>query len=57
VLARIPGNATCEVVCDGATGDLLGEEHLALKAMFTMMNEARLAVGAQGLGLTSAAKQ
>jgi len=45
----IHGNSTCVMNYDGATGYLLGEAHKGLRAMFTMMNEARLAVGVQGL--------
>src|SRR6188474_1465302 len=45
----IHGNATCVMNYDNATGWLLGERHRGLHAMFTMMNEARLAVGLQGL--------
>ena len=44
----INGNATCVLNYDGATGYLLGQEHKGMRAMFTMMNEARLAVGLQG---------
>jgi alkylation response protein AidB-like acyl-CoA dehydrogenase len=39
----IHGNATCVMNYDGATGWLLGDLHKGMKAMFTMMNEARLA--------------
>jgi len=42
---------------DGATGWLLGEENRGLHAMFTMMNEARLAVGMQGLAQSEVAYQ
>jgi alkylation response protein AidB-like acyl-CoA dehydrogenase len=45
----IHANATCVMNYDGATGWLVGEEHKGLRAMFTMMNEARLGVGIQGL--------
>jgi len=45
----IHGNSTCVMNYDGATGWLLGEANKGLNAMFTMMNEARLAVGMQGL--------
>ncbi|MBC7133785.1 MAG: acyl-CoA dehydrogenase C-terminal domain-containing protein [Roseovarius sp.] len=45
----IHGNATCVMNYDGATGWLLGEEHKGMRAMFTMMNEARIGVGMQGL--------
>ena len=47
----IHGNATCVMNYDGATGCLVGEENGGIDAMFTMMNEARLGVGMQGLGL------
>ncbi len=53
----IHGNSTCVMNYDGATGWLLGEAHKGLRAMFTMMNEARLAVGLQGLGQASVAYQ
>ncbi|MEP2470799.1 MAG: acyl-CoA dehydrogenase family protein, partial [Paracoccaceae bacterium] len=45
----IHGNSTCVMNYDEATGYLLGEEHKGMRAMFTMMNEARLGVGMQGL--------
>ncbi len=44
----IHGNATCVMNYDGAIGHLLGEPHKGMRAMFTMMNEARLGVGLQG---------
>jgi alkylation response protein AidB-like acyl-CoA dehydrogenase len=53
----IHGNATCVMNYDGATGWLVGEAHKGLRAMFTMMNEARLAVGVQGLAQAAAAYQ
>ncbi|MEC9246423.1 MAG: acyl-CoA dehydrogenase C-terminal domain-containing protein [Nitratireductor rhodophyticola] len=53
----IHGNATCVMNYDDATGYLLGEEHGGLKAMFTMMNEARLGVGLQGHAIGEAAYQ
>lgn len=53
----IHGNATCVMNYDDATGYLLGEEHGGLKAMFTMMNEARLGVGLQGHAVGEAAYQ
>ncbi|MCB1340360.1 MAG: acyl-CoA dehydrogenase, partial [Pseudooceanicola sp.] len=49
----IHGNATCVMNYVGATGFLVGEPHKGLRAMFTMMNEARLAVGVQGLALAA----
>lgn len=53
----IHGNSTCEIGLDGATGWLVGEEHKGMRGMFVMMNEARLAVGLQGLGLSEVAYQ
>ena len=53
----IHGNATCVMNYDGATGYLLGQEHKGMRAMFTMMNEARLGVGLQGLAQAQAAYQ
>jgi 3-(methylsulfanyl)propanoyl-CoA dehydrogenase len=53
----IHGNATCVMNYDGATGWLVGEENRGLNAMFTMMNEARLGVGVQGLALSEVAYQ
>ncbi|SFQ12908.1 acyl-CoA dehydrogenase [Roseivivax halotolerans] len=44
----IHGNATCVMNYDGAKGFLIGEMHKGMRAMFTMMNEARLGVGLQG---------
>ena len=42
---------------EGAEGFLLGEENRGMRCMFTMMNNARLAVGHQGLGLAERAWQ
>ncbi|MEC9345938.1 MAG: acyl-CoA dehydrogenase C-terminal domain-containing protein [Pseudomonadota bacterium] len=53
----IHGNATCVMNYDGATGFLIGEAHKGMRAMFTMMNAARLGVGIQGLSQASAAYQ
>jgi alkylation response protein AidB-like acyl-CoA dehydrogenase len=53
----IHGNATCVMNYDGATGYLVGAPHRGLQAMFTMMNEARVGVGLQGLAVASAAYQ
>jgi len=41
----------------GAMGFLIGEPHRGLACMFTMMNNARLAVGLQGVALAAAASQ
>ena len=53
----IHGNATCVMNYDGAEGFLLGEQNGGLKAMFTMMNEARLSVGMQGHAIAEVAYQ
>jgi len=53
----IHGNSTCVMNYDGATGWLLGEEHKGMRAMFTMMNEARLGVAMQGMAQAEAAYQ
>ena len=53
----IHGNATCVMAYDGAKGWIVGEENRGLNAMFVMMNEARLAVGVQGLALSEVAYQ
>src|SRR5215831_6594059 len=53
----IHGNSTCVMNYDGATGWLMAEENHGLSAMFTMMNEARLGVGVQGLALSEVAYQ
>ncbi|NIJ42911.1 hypothetical protein FHS78_003219 [Parvibaculum indicum] len=53
----IHGNATCVLNYDDAVGWLVGEEHKGLRAMFTMMNEARLGVGLQGLSQSEVAYQ
>ncbi len=53
----IHGNATCVMNYDGAVGWLIGEENRGLAAMFTMMNEARLGVGVQGLAQSEVAYQ
>ncbi|MEL6218670.1 MAG: acyl-CoA dehydrogenase C-terminal domain-containing protein [Pseudomonadota bacterium] len=51
------GNSTCVMSHEGAKGWLVGEPNQGLKAMFVMMNEARLLVGMQGLAQASAAYQ
>jgi acyl-CoA dehydrogenase len=53
----IHGNSTCVMNYDGATGWIIGQENKGLNAMFVMMNEARLAVGIQGLGCSEVAYQ
>ncbi len=53
----IHGNATCQIMLDGAVGSLVGQPNKGLAAMFVMMNAARLGVGNQSLGLTEVAYQ
>ncbi len=53
----IHGNSTCVMNYDEATGWLLGEEHKGMRAMFTMMNEARMGVGLQGYAQAEIAYQ
>jgi butyryl-CoA dehydrogenase len=56
----IHASPTCTMVYGdrgGATGYLLGEENRGLNCMFTMMNNARLAVGLQGVGIAERATQ
>lgn len=53
----IHGNSTCVMNYDDATGYLIGEEHKGMRAMFTMMNEARLGVGLQGYAQAEVAYQ
>ena len=53
----IHGNSTCVMNYDEATAYLLGDEHKGMRAMFTMMNHARLGVGLQGLAQAEAAYQ
>lgn len=53
----IHASSTCVMNYDKAVGYLVGEPHQGLKAMFTMMNEARIYVGVQGLGLAEVSYQ
>ena len=53
----IHGNSTSVMSYDGAVGYLLGDEHKGMRAMFTMMNEARVGVGMQGLAQADVAYQ
>ncbi|MCB5198642.1 acyl-CoA dehydrogenase C-terminal domain-containing protein [Loktanella sp. TSTF-M6] len=53
----IHGNSTCVMNYDEATGYLIGEEHKGMRAMFVMMNEARLGVGLQGYAQAEVAYQ
>ena len=51
------GSPTAVMEYDGARGWLVGPEHGGMAAMFTMMNNARLGVGVEGLGVAEAATQ
>lgn len=51
------GSPTAVMEFDQATGWLVGEEHAGMKTMFTMMNNARLGVGVQGIGVAEGAYQ
>jgi len=56
----IHGSPTCVMTFgdnEGAIGYLLGKENEGLACMFTMMNEARLKVGIQALGVAEGALQ
>ncbi len=46
----IRASATCVMNYDNATGYLIGEPNKGLRAMFTMMNSARLGVAVEGVG-------
>ena len=51
------GSPTAVMQYSGAAGWMVGAPHKGMAAMFTMMNNARLAVGAQGVGIADAATQ
>ena len=51
------GSPTAVMQYEGATGWIIGEPNDGLRAMFTMMNNARLGVGGQGIGVAEAAFQ
>ncbi|MBI1326260.1 MAG: acyl-CoA dehydrogenase [Alphaproteobacteria bacterium] len=53
----IKGSATCVMNFENSQGWLVGEAHKGLRAMFTMMNAARLGVAMQGLGIAEVAYQ
>ncbi len=50
----IHGSPTCVMSYDGAVGWLVGGEHDGMANMFTMMNNARLSVGLEGLSIVGA---
>jgi alkylation response protein AidB-like acyl-CoA dehydrogenase len=53
----IHGNSTCVMNYDDAEGYMIGEMHKGMRAMFVMMNEARLGVGLQGYAQAEVAYQ
>jgi butyryl-CoA dehydrogenase len=53
----IKASSTCVINLEEAEGYLVGEAHKGMRAMFTMMNAARLGVGLQGLSLGETAYQ
>jgi alkylation response protein AidB-like acyl-CoA dehydrogenase len=57
----IKGSPTCVLAygdnSDGAVGYLIGEENAGMRYMFTMMNNARLGVGVEGVGLAERSYQ
>jgi len=53
----IHANSTCVMNFDDAVGYMVGEEFKGMKAMFTMMNAARIGVGLQGLGQSEVSYQ
>jgi alkylation response protein AidB-like acyl-CoA dehydrogenase len=53
----IHASPTCVLEFDDAVGELIGEANAGMRYMFTMMNNARLAVGLQGLAVGEVAYQ
>ncbi len=53
----IHASPTCQISFNGCKAWLVGEPHKGMRAMFTMMNAARLYVGVQGLGIGEVAYQ
>jgi 3-(methylthio)propanoyl-CoA dehydrogenase len=53
----IHASPTCTLVFDDAVGELVGGEHEGMRAMFTMMNNARLSVALEGLAIADRAYQ
>lgn len=53
----IHASPTCTMEFEGAKGYLIGELHHGLKYMFTMMNNARLSVGLQGVAIAQSSYQ
>jgi alkylation response protein AidB-like acyl-CoA dehydrogenase len=53
----IHASPTCVLSFDNATGYMVGEENQGMRYMFTMMNQARLEVGLEGLSVAERAYQ
>ena len=53
----IHGSPTCTMQFDDAIGELVGDEQSGIRAMFTMMNAARLSIGLQGPSVAERAYQ
>jgi alkylation response protein AidB-like acyl-CoA dehydrogenase len=53
----IHASPTCVLSFDKATGFIVGEENQGMRYMFTMMNQARLEVGLEGLSVAERAYQ
>ena len=53
----IHGSPTCVMQFDSSKGWLVGKKEGGMAAMFTMMNNARMGVGGQGIGVADAAYQ
>lgn len=53
----IHASPTAQLAYEGATGFLVGELHQGLQAMFVMMNDSRINIGVQGLGIAERALQ
>ncbi|WP_431972015.1 acyl-CoA dehydrogenase [Nocardia sp. bgisy134] len=53
----IHASPTCVLEYDDAVGFLVGEQNRGLSAMFVMMNNTRIGVGLQGLGIADRAYQ
>jgi hypothetical protein len=53
----IKASPTCVINMEDSVGYLVGEAHKGMRAMFTMMNAARLMVGVEGIALSEIAYQ
>ena len=51
----IRGSSTCSLVFEGSRAELLGEVGAGWREILTFMNESRIAIGLQGLGIAEAA--